>query len=190
MENKWRQYAMLFRVNFFISAFTFGGGYVVVPMMRKYFVEDLKQFQEKELLDMAAVSQSTPGAIAVNIAALAGYRIGGISGAAVSVFAAVLPPFLILSAISVFYEAFRQQTVIAHILKGMEAGVAALMVDFILDLGQSIWKEKKPLLTILVPASFIASFLLYVNVMAILSASAAVCFLAGCMYSGRRGRHK
>lgn len=76
-------YFSLFRITFNISAFTFGGGYIVIPMMRKYFVNDLKLISERELLDMAAIAQSTPGAIAVNIAVLVGYRISGITGAVI-----------------------------------------------------------------------------------------------------------
>ena len=68
-------YGWLFAVNLFISAFTFGGGYVVVPMVRRYFVEKKQYFSQEELMQMAAVAQSTPGAIAINLSALAGYRV-------------------------------------------------------------------------------------------------------------------
>src|SRR5699024_462995 len=97
----------LFRITFYISAFTFGGGYIVIPMMRKYFVDDLDLITERELMDMVAIAQSSPGAIAVNIAVLVGYRIAGIFGAVISAIGTVLPPILILSVISIFYKAFR-----------------------------------------------------------------------------------
>ena len=63
-------YLWLFKVNFFISAFTFGGGYVVIPMIRKYFVTEKHLFSEDELMDMAAIAQSSPGAIAINLAVM------------------------------------------------------------------------------------------------------------------------
>lgn len=76
---------LLFRITFSISAFTFGGGYIIaIPMMRKSFVEKLELLSEKELMDMSAIAQSTPGAIAVIIAVLVGYRIAGIKGAVIS----------------------------------------------------------------------------------------------------------
>ena len=86
-------------MTFSISAFTFGGGYVVIPMMRKYFVNELELISEEELLDMAAIAQSTPGAIAVNTAVLVGYRISGLTGAIITCIGTVLPPLLILSVI-------------------------------------------------------------------------------------------
>ena len=85
-------YFWLFSINLFISAFTFGGGYVVVPMIRKYFVEQKKLFDEDELMNMAAVAQSVPGAIAINLSALAGYRCAGTAGVLISCLASILPP--------------------------------------------------------------------------------------------------
>ena len=84
-------YFWLFSINLFISAFTFGGGYVVVPMIRKYFVEQKKLFDEDELMNMAAVAQSVPGAIAINLSALAGYRCAGTAGVLISCLASILP---------------------------------------------------------------------------------------------------
>ena len=88
MKKQIRLWLWLAGVNLLISTFTFGGGYVVVPMVRKYFVESRGMFTEEELLNMAAVAQSTPGAIAVNLSALAGYRVAGAAGVAISLWAA------------------------------------------------------------------------------------------------------
>lgn len=166
--NKLELYFLLFRITFSISAFTFGGGYIVIPMMRKYFVNDLKLISEQELLDIAAIGQSTPGAIAVNIAVLVGYRISGIAGAIISCIGTILPPILILSIISFFYKTFRDNKVISAILKGMEAGVAAIIVDLVIDMGQGILKEKDWLLTLMAPISFLATFIFNINVLVII----------------------
>ena len=99
------KYLWLLGINLFISSFTFGGGYVVVPMIRKYYVEKKGLFSEEELMEMAAIAQSSPGAIAINLSGLAGYRVGGVPGAAISCLAAVIPPLVILSAISLWYSA-------------------------------------------------------------------------------------
>ena len=179
-------YAWLFRVNFFISAFTFGGGYVVIPMIRKYFVEQKQMFEEEELTDMAAIAQSAPGAIAINLSVLAGYRTAGQMGALISSVAAVLPPILILSVVSVGYHTFRDSHLISVILKGMEAGVAALIVDLVIDLYRAVLGERRLLLTLIAPAAFGASFFLGVNVALILVVCCVVC-LAAVWLQKRRG---
>lgn len=167
-------YLWLFAVNLFISAFTFGGGYVVVPMVRRYFVVKKRYFTEEELIDMAAVAQSTPGAIAINLSALAGMRTAGIPGVFISCIAAVIPPLIILGLVSQFYKIFISNVIVAAILKGMEAGVAALMVDLIIDMCSLILKERSLFLSAMIPLAFIANFVLNVNVTLIL---AVCCFL-------------
>ena len=82
----------LFTSTFTLSAFTFGGGYVIIPLMRKKFVEQLHWLEEEEMLDLTAIAQATPGALAVNAAILIGYRVAGIIGALVTVLGTVLPP--------------------------------------------------------------------------------------------------
>ena len=165
----------LFGTNLLISAFAFGGGDVVVPMIRKYFVTRRQLFTEDELMELAAVGQSAPGAIAMNLAALAGYRTAGLPGSVVSLIAGVLPPLVLLSVISVFYTAFSQNVLIAAVLKGMQAGVAALIVDVVVDLFRAVLKDRSPLLTAMVPAAFIASFFLGLNVALILLACCSIC---------------
>ena len=117
---------------------------------------------------MAAVAQSTPGAIAINLSALAGYKTAGIAGAFISCIAAVVPPLVILSAVSAFYKIFISNTIIVAVLKGMEAGVAALMVDLIIDMCSLILKKKSLFLSAMIPLSFIANFILGINVALIL----------------------
>lgn len=170
-------YLWLFSINLFISAFTFGGGYVVVPMIRKYFVEQKKLFTEEELMNMAAVAQSVPGAIAINLSALAGYRSAGMIGVFLSCLAAVLPPVVILSAVSAWYTVFSTNVMIAAVLKGMQAGAAALIVDLVIDMTNMIVKERSIFLTMMVPASFIAGFIFHINVAVILAVCCFLCIL-------------
>lgn len=184
---KLKLYFSLFRITFYISAFTFGGGYVVIPMMRKYFVDDLKLITEQELLDMAAIAQSTPGSIAVNFAVLIGYRISGITGAIITCIGTVLPPLLILSVISFFYKAFRDNRIISTILKGMESGVAAIIVDLVIDMGQGILKEKNRLLKLMAPLAFLASFAFNINVFLIIIFCSILCFAQTCIINRKGG---
>lgn len=164
----------LLGINLFISTFTFGGGYVVVPMIRKYFVAQKKLFGEDELVDMAAIAQSVPGAIAINLSTLAGFRVAGRTGAVISCIAAVLPSLVILVFISMFYIAFAANPLISAVLKGMQAGVAALIVDFVVDMCSMMIKERSLLLILMIPTAFLASFVFEINVAIIL---AVCCFL-------------
>ncbi|MCO8287693.1 chromate transporter [Tetragenococcus halophilus] len=168
---------LLFRITFSVSAFIFGGGYIAIPMMRRYFVNDLELISEQDLMDMAAIAQSTPGAIAVNIAVLVGYRIAGLAGAIISFVGTVLPPIVIISVISMFYQAFRDNHIISAILKGMEAGVAAVIVDLVIDMGQVILKEKNFLLTMMPPLVFVTSFIFNINVLFIIPSCAVLCVI-------------
>lgn len=187
---KLKLYLSLFRITFSVSAFTFGGGYIVIPMMRRYFVNDLELISEQELLDMAAIAQSTPGAIAVNIAVLVGYRISGITGAIITCIGTVLPPLLILSIVSIFYKAFRDNRVISAILKGMEAGVAATIVDLLIDMGQGILREKNLLFTLMAPIAFLASFIFSINVLVIIITCSILCFVQSYIKSKPGGISK
>ncbi|MCI8894147.1 MAG: chromate transporter [Lachnospiraceae bacterium] len=178
-------YAWLLTANLFISAFTFGGGYIVVPMVRRFFVEQKQCFSEEDLINMAAIAQSTPGAIAINLSALAGYRVAGIPGAVVSCAAAVIPPLIILTFVSAFYRIFISNAVLAAVLKGMEAGVAALMVDFIADMCSLILKKRSVFLSAMIPLSFLANFVFGISVAMILFVCSLLCILQ-VFYKKRR----
>ena len=163
----------LFWINLFIGTFTFGGGYIVVPMIDKYYVQKRKLFTPEELLSMAAIAQSTPGAIAVNLSALAGYRVAGLWGTLASCMGAIVPPLIILSIVASWYEAFSANAAVAAVLRGMQAGVAALIVDIVADMWQMILQKKSRLLKIIVPGAFLATFIFHIDIAVIL----AVCCL-------------
>lgn len=170
-------YLWICRVNLYISAFTFGGGYVVVPMIRKFYVEEKGLFTNDELMEMAAVAQSTPGAIAINLSVLAGKRAAGYPGALLSAVCGIIPPIVILAVISGWYVAFSQNQLVMAVLKGMQACVAAMIVDLLVDMVQLILQEKNRLLTLLIPVSFVASAFLSINVIWILVASSLLCLV-------------
>lgn len=175
----------LFGMNCYISSFTFGGGYVVIPMIRKAFVERKGLFTEEELLDMAAVAQSSPGAIAINLSALVGNRVAGALGGAVAALGAVTPPLIILSLVAVTYHAFVDNRMIAAAMKGMEAAVAALMLDLVVDMSRAVFKRRSFFLSFLIPASFIAAFVLQCNVGLVLVGCAGVAALKALCGGGR-----
>lgn len=170
MKKDFKIYWTLFTSTFYLSAFTFGGGFVIVPLMKKKFVDDLNWIEEKEMLDLTAISQSSPGAIAVNASILIGYRIAGFLGSLVSIIGTILPPLIILSIVSIFYTKFRDNAAINALLKGMQAGVAAVIADVVISLGKSVIKGKNFISAIVMIGAFIATYFFKVNVIYIILA--------------------
>lgn len=164
----------LFLSTLYISAFTFGGGFVIVTFMKKKFVDELHWIDEDEMLDLTAIAQSSPGSIAVNAAILVGWRVGGAAGIAIAVLGTLLPPMLILSIISFFYAAFASNRYAALTLRGMQAGVAAVILDVVCGLGSKVVKEHSVLSIALMLCAFAATFFFKINVVFILLAAALV----------------
>lgn len=188
MKHPVQTYWKLFSSTFLLSTFTFGGGYVIVPLMKKRFVGDLGWLEEQEMLDLTAIAQSAPGPIAVNASILVGYRVAGAPGAALTILGTVLPPFLILSAVSLFYEAFRSNRIVAALLRGMQAGVAAVICSVVVDMAGSVLKEKKVLSDFLMAAVFLVTLLLpKLNVIWIILACAGL-GVAAALWGARRNR--
>lgn len=163
----------LFFSTLYISAFTFGGGFVIVTFMKRKFVDQLHWITEAEMLDMAALAQSSPGAIAVNAAILVGWRVAGLPGMVVAVVGTIIPPMVILSIISFFYAAFATNPYVALVLKGMQAGVAAVILDVVCGLGGAVVKTKSAVYIALMVAAFVANFFFDVNVILIILVAAA-----------------
>lgn len=164
----------LFVSMLYISAFTFGGGFVIVTFMKRKFVDELHWIDEQEMLDLTALAQSSPGAIAVNAAILVGWHVAGFWGMAVAVLGTILPPMAILSVISFFYKAFASNPYVALTLKGMQAGVAAVILDVVCSLGGTVIKGRSPLHLVILAAAFCATFFFDVNVVYIILAAAVV----------------
>lgn len=163
----------LFLSTLYISAFTFGGGFVIVTFMKRKFVDELHWLDDQEMLDMTALAQSSPGAIAVNAAILVGWRAEGFAGMLIAVLGTIIPPMVILSVISMFYAAFASTPYVALVLKGMQAGVAAVILDVVWGLGGDVLRSRSPLYIGLMAAAFIASYFFGVNVILIILAAAA-----------------
>ncbi len=164
MNKNLKNYFSLFKSTFFLSAFTLGGGYVIIPLMKKRFVDELGWLEEEEMLNMAAIAQSSPGAMAVNASILAGWRLMGLSGALVAIFGTVLPPLIILSVISLFYAAFRDNVVVSAVLKGMMAGVCAVIFDVVITMGGRVIKAKKLLPILIMAGAFVANYVFHIDI--------------------------
>ncbi len=168
-------YWTLFSSVFRISACTFGGGFVIVPLMRKRFTDELHWIDEQEMLDLISIGQSSPGPIAVNAAILIGYKAAGIRGALLSALGTSLPPLLIISVISLFYQAFRDNVVVNMLMAGMLCGVAAVILDVVINMIQTLLKKKRILPVLVMISAFIAVRFFRINILIVL----LICGLIG-----------
>lgn len=178
----------LFLTCLHISAFTFGGGFVIVTFMKRKFVDEFHWIDDQEMLDLTALAQSAPGPIAVNASILVGWRVAGIPGMLMAAFGTVLPPVIILSVISCFYSAFAANPYVALVLRGMQAGVAAVILDVVCGLGAGIIKSKSFIHSSIMVGTFIAVFFLKINVIYVILAAAGVGVILAL--AGRKGAAK
>ena len=173
-NNKRQVLRRLFFSTLYLSAFTFGGGYVIVTLLKKKFVDECHWIEEDEMLDLVAIAQSAPGAIAVNGAIVVGYKLAGLLGAAVAITATILPPFVIISVISVFYEAFRDNFLVSQMLTGMQAGVGAVIASVVWQMGADVVRSKSAASVLIMAAAFAATCFFGVNVVLVILAAAGV----------------
>lgn len=180
MENRGNQLKRLFLSTFKLSACTFGGGFVIVPLMRKKFVDELHWIKEEEMMDFIAIAQSSPGAIAVNASILVGYHVGGVLGALVTVLGTVLPPLIIISIISLFYQAFRDNAIINLVMDAMLCGVAAVILDVVINMAKTIFQQKRVLPVLVLIGAFIAVQIFHVSIILIIFACGIIGALDTC----------
>ena len=177
MEKRKKKAAVLMRLfgsMLVISACTFGGGFVIVSLMKKKFVDEYGWLDEAEMLDYTALAQSCPGAIAVNAAILAGWRVGGPMGMLAAVLGTVIPPLAILTVITLFYSAFAGNVYVLRLLSGMQAGVAAVLCDVVLSMGRRVLSQRSWVKTGVMLAAFLAVYAFDVSVAAVILCAAAL----------------
>lgn len=168
MKKDYSKLGTLFKTMFVLSACTFGGGFVIVSLMKKKFVDELKWFEEDEMLDVTAITQSSPGPLPVNASVIIGYRIAGVVGSLTAILGTILPPMIIISIISLFYEQFRTNPYISTALQVMRAGVAAVIFDVVINLAGNVIKTRRFLYIAMMIVAFVATYLLDVSAMIVI----------------------
>ena len=136
---KIKGYLSLFLTMLKIGLFTFGGGYAMIALLENEFVEKKKWLEKDEFLDVAAIAESTPGPIAINAATYIGYKNAGIVGSIIATLGICIPSFVIIYAISLFFDAFLSLTLVAYAFKGIQICVVYL----ILTAGLKMLKQMK-----------------------------------------------
>ncbi|KAA6338528.1 Chromate transport protein [termite gut metagenome] len=120
-------YLSLFGIFFKIGLFTIGGGYAMVPVIEDEIVSKRAWISKEDFLDLLAISQSVPGILAVNISVFIGYKLRGIRGSILTAFGTVLPSFLIILSIAIFFHNFKDNAIVERIFKGIRPAVVALI---------------------------------------------------------------
>ena len=170
-------YRKLFISTFLISAFTVGGGFVLIPLMKAKFVDEYGWLKENEALDLVSIAQSAPGVMAANSSIIMGYRMGGFLGSLTALLATVLPPLITLTVISYFYDAVATNPYVRMFLKGMQCGVTAILINVVLDLVIKQIKKKLALPLIIMAGAFIAAVVFKISIMQIIAVVAVIGFL-------------
>lgn len=128
MNEKFKKILQLFLVFFRIGAFTFGGGYAMIPLISKEVVENKKWITDDDILEIVAIAESTPGPIAINSATFVGYKVAGFWGSFFATFGTVLPSFCIILIISFVLTQFQNIKAVQYAFNGIRAGVLALLI--------------------------------------------------------------
>ena len=167
-------YLQVFYTFILIGLMSFGGGYSMISFIQNIVVTKHGWLSVGEFTDMIAISQATPGPIAVNSSIIIGYRLAGIPGALVTTFGTVLPPMVILAVISQFYTAFRDNKIVSLVLKGMGIGVAAVIVDVVYTMAKGVVKSKNMLHIVVMILALIVALFTGINVAWVVLACGAI----------------
>ena len=158
-------YWKLFQSTFLISAFTVGGGFVIIPLLRAKYVDEYGWLTDKDTLNLVSIAQSMPGIVAVNASIILGYRMAGLRGAVTALSATILPPLVTLSIISCAYDWFAANQYVRYILKGMQCGATALILNVAVDLLKNQLKKKQSIPLGIIVGTFVANYFFGVNIM-------------------------
>ena len=139
-----------------IGSFTFGGGYAMLPIIKRELVDNLGWIKEKDIYNYYAIGQSTPGIIAVNTATMTGYNLQGVKGALAATTGFIMPSLIIITLIASFFKRFQEINTFQHAFAAIQIAVVALIIDIVIKMWQKSDKSKFSLLL------FLLAFLLLV----------------------------
>lgn len=182
-------YLKLFWTTFTLSLFTFGGGFVIVSLMRKKMVVTLNWIDDEEMMDFVTIAQSSPGPIALNGSLMVGYHLANIPGALIAGLGTVLPPMIILTLVSLGYEAVKSNLWIAAAFRGMRPVVAAIVLQVTWALLKPVLGRKKFIPIAMFLSAFAALYLFNVNIMLVMVICVAVAVIVS-LVGIRKAGHK
>ena len=162
----------LFLVFIKIGAFTFGGGYAMIPMIQREVVDNRKWISADTILDIVAIAEMTPGPIAINAATFVGYKIKGVKGAIAATLGVVLPSFVIITVIALIYTSFKDNIYVERAFWGIRIGVLALLVKSLITM--FIQCQKSIVGYVIMLLAFVLVAFFDVNVLAVIIISAII----------------
>lgn len=165
MEKKKEEISLLdiFLILLKINTVTFGGGYTIMPVIKSEFSEKRNLLTETEMLDILAIAQSGPGALAINTSILTGYKLRGPKGGIIATIAGILPSLTIITIIYYFYEAFSQNLIVRYALRMMSGVISAILLHSVFSLAKTALKEDFAISLLALIIAFILSFIIDVN---------------------------
>lgn len=128
----------------------FGGGFVVLSLLRSTFVKKLKWITDEEMFDLNAMAQASPGAIALNTSMLVGFKVAGFLGAIVTIIGSIIPPVAVITALYYFYDAIKGYALVGYLMAGMQAGVAAVIISLVIDMWKDVLKTNRTIFAVLI----------------------------------------
>lgn len=185
MKDKLKLCLQLFLTFMKIGVVTFGGGYAMIPIIENEITEKKGWITADDLLEVVAISETTPGPIAICAATFIGYHVGGIFGAFCATFGVVLPSFVIIYVISLFLRAFEELQIVKYAFFGIRAGVLALLIKAVVSMFKKC--PKNIVAYLIMAASFAAVAFFSANVIIVIL-SAAVIGLAAALIAGKAGK--
>lgn len=169
-----------------IGAFTFGGGYAMIPLIRREVVEEKKWLAEEEMFDLIAIAESTPGPLAINAATFVGNRVGGVRGALAATLGVVLPSFLIILLIAGVLTRVEHFPIVQKAFQGIRAGVLVLIASALISLFRQL--PRRAFAYIVLAAAFAAACLLQADSIVLLIACALVGVVRNVYMTRREGK--
>lgn len=182
MKEKLKKVFQLFITFIKIGAFTFGGGYAMVPLIQRETVEKKKWINDDDILEIVAIAESTPGPIAVNSATFVGYKTAGVLGAAAATIGLVLPSFTIIYFISFVIDKFENNTAVKYAFSGIRAGVLALIIKALWTISK---KNAQNIISFIITAFAFIFAALNINMIYIIFACAVTGIVSSLIMSGR-----
>jgi len=183
MQKKAAKLVKLFTIFFRIGLFTFGGGFAMIPLIRREFVDKQGWIDEERFIDAISVTQTVPGAVAINLSIFFGYRLLGLAGAFTAAFAVALPSFLIILGIAAFFNNFSGHPLLDNIFRGIRPAIVALILYGGYQLSKSVkWTGSLVMTTVL---ALMAVSLLNISPVIIIFIVLLVSFISHLLRAGR-----
>ena len=186
MKTKLKTLLSIFSVFFRIGAFTFGGGYAMIPLIQKETVENKKWITDDDILEIVAIAESTPGPIAINSATFVGYRVAGVLGALFGTVGMVLPSFTIILVLSYILREFQQIQAVQFAFNGIRAGVLALILKALCNMYKKAPKGVIPYC--IMAGSFVLTVFLDLNILYVIIACALAGLISSLIMARRVGK--